>query len=266
MMLVNSSESEKLNEDELASSLEEFGLSKYEARAYTTLVGRGSLSASEVAYYSNLPRTKIYLTLKKLEKKKLSNITQQKPLICNAIAPRDAFGEMVLLYERRLKNMKRIIEELQKKNDNGTNTIGTEEKKYHIFEARKVSEQLYDMIQKTRYSIYAIVDQWGLKILSQYNYLLNSLSKEIEIKILLCHKCLNNELTQSFSKDIQIRIGNVFSNMIIIDSNKLFNIDESNGRAALFSSLDVFGNSYLRAFNREWTNGLDLNTFDKTNS
>ena len=121
------SEQEILTDDELASSLEEFGLSKYEARAYITLVGRGSLSASEVAYYSNLPRTKIYLTLKKLEKKRLSNIMQQKPLICNAISPRDAFGEMVLLYERRLKNMKKIVEELQKKNDNGTNIAGSEE-------------------------------------------------------------------------------------------------------------------------------------------
>ncbi len=260
-MLINSPEPEILTDDELASSLEEFGLSKYEARAYITLVGRGSLSASEVAYYSNLPRTKIYLTLKKLEKKRLSNIMQQKPLICNAISPRDAFGEMVILYERRLKNMKKIIEELQKKNDNGTNTIGSEEKKYHIFEARKVSETLYDIIQTTRYSIYAILDQWGFKIFSQYNYLLGSIPKEITIKILLSNKCLSNESIHSFSKNIQIKIGNVFSNIIIVDSNKLLNIDESNGKAALFSSLDVFGNSYLRSFDREWNNGVDLDNF-----
>ena len=49
---------------DLVANLEEFGLSKYESKAYITLVSRGTLAASEIAYYSNLPRTKIYTTLK----------------------------------------------------------------------------------------------------------------------------------------------------------------------------------------------------------
>ena len=53
------------NSNDLVGSLEEFGLSKYEARAYLTMIGRGSLAASEIAYYANLPRTKVYPTLKK---------------------------------------------------------------------------------------------------------------------------------------------------------------------------------------------------------
>ncbi|HTH21328.1 MAG TPA: helix-turn-helix domain-containing protein [Nitrososphaeraceae archaeon] len=43
----------------LVGSLEEFGLSKYESMAYITLLSRGTLGASEIAYYSNLPSTKI---------------------------------------------------------------------------------------------------------------------------------------------------------------------------------------------------------------
>ena len=58
-----------IENNNLVGNLEEFGLSQYEARAYLTMIGKGSLSASEIAYYSHLPRTKIYLTLKKLEKK-----------------------------------------------------------------------------------------------------------------------------------------------------------------------------------------------------
>jgi sugar-specific transcriptional regulator TrmB len=49
--------------------LEEFCLSRYEAQAYVTMIVRGSLSASEIAYYSDLPRTKVYPILKKLAKK-----------------------------------------------------------------------------------------------------------------------------------------------------------------------------------------------------
>jgi sugar-specific transcriptional regulator TrmB len=66
---------------DLPGSLEEFGLSKYEARAYFTMIGKGSLAVSEIAYYANLPRTKVYQIVKKLEKKKLAVISKQKPLM-----------------------------------------------------------------------------------------------------------------------------------------------------------------------------------------
>jgi DNA-binding MarR family transcriptional regulator len=102
-----------IENNDLIGNLEEFGLSQYEARAYLTMIGKGSLSASEIAYYSHLPRTKIYLTLKRLEKKGLSVISQQKPLICSAINPTEAFEEIVIIQEQKLRNMKRVVEILQ---------------------------------------------------------------------------------------------------------------------------------------------------------
>ena len=118
--------------NDLSGSLEEFGLSKYEARAYLTMIGKGSLAASEIAYYSNLPRTKIYQTLKKLEKKRLAVVSKQKPLICSAIPPEEAFGEIVGLHERRLKNMKQIVDRLQRINDEGQRPKGSEERRYSM--------------------------------------------------------------------------------------------------------------------------------------
>ena len=49
----------KIQQWELVTSLEEFGLPKYEAKAYLTMIDKGSLSASEIAYYLDLPRTKV---------------------------------------------------------------------------------------------------------------------------------------------------------------------------------------------------------------
>src|SRR5438132_1603039 len=54
------------------------------------MTGKGSLAASEIAYYANLPRTKIYQTIKKLEKKRLAVISKQKPLTCSAVHTRTA--------------------------------------------------------------------------------------------------------------------------------------------------------------------------------
>jgi len=75
-----------VNEHALTVSLEEFGLSQYEARAYVTLIAKGRISASELAYYSELPRTKVYPVLLKLESKKLAMISKSKPIMCTALA------------------------------------------------------------------------------------------------------------------------------------------------------------------------------------
>jgi len=54
-----------IKEGGITVSLEEFGLSSYEARAYVTLITKGTISASELAYYAELPRTKVYPVLLK---------------------------------------------------------------------------------------------------------------------------------------------------------------------------------------------------------
>ena len=84
-----------VKEQTLTVSLEEFGLSKYEAKAYVTLISKGTISASELAYYSEIPRTKVYPILLKLEKKRLAMISKTKPIVCTAISPEDAFDNAI---------------------------------------------------------------------------------------------------------------------------------------------------------------------------
>ena len=162
-----------IENNDLIGNLEEFGISQYEARAYLTMIGKGSLSASEIAYYSHLPRTKIYLTLKKLEKKGLSVISQQKPLICSAINPTEAFEEIVLTQEQRLMNMKKVIEKLQKINDKSNYLKGLEEKRYFILDPKSTFQKLTTLVENSRTSIIAILDVWGLRLISQCKSFIN---------------------------------------------------------------------------------------------
>ena len=94
---------------DLAVSLEEFGLSRYEAQAYVTLITKGTISAAELAYYSNLPRTKVYPTLLKLEKKKIAIISKTKPIMCTAISPEDAFDEIVQEQINKVNGMNNLV-------------------------------------------------------------------------------------------------------------------------------------------------------------
>ena len=100
------------------------GLSKYESSAYYNLLGKGMISATEIAYCSNLPRTKIYSVLKKLENKKLVLINYQKPLMCRAASPNEAFNDIIIKYENKLNGLKKIISNLQQINDEGLRRKG----------------------------------------------------------------------------------------------------------------------------------------------
>ena len=248
------------NNSELVVSLEEFGLSKYEAKAYLTMIGKGSLAASEIAYYSNLPRTKMYPTLKKLEKKKLSVISRQKPLICSAIAPQEAFGEIVELHERRSKNMKKIVDILQKINDEVQNPTGSEERRYCILDPKSALEKVSSLIAGSKSSINAILDVWGLRLISQCKTsLLRAINNRINIRLIIANQCIGNESLLTLPEGIHLKIGDVFSNTIIIDTNSMISIDSSNGKAAVFTSIDIFGLSQLRNFEEGWNNAIEIN-------
>ena len=119
------------NEQVLTVSLEEFGLSKYESQAYIALISKGTISASELAYYSEIPRTKIYPTLLKLESKKLAIISKSKPIMCTAISPEDAFDEVIHEQINKVNAMNTLVSNLKKQVKKVENQEG--QKKKDIF-------------------------------------------------------------------------------------------------------------------------------------
>jgi sugar-specific transcriptional regulator TrmB len=244
---------------DLPGSLEEFGLSKYEARSYLTMIGKGSLAASEIAYYANLPRTKIYQTIKKLEKKRLAVISKQKPLICSAIPPEEAFAELVSLHERRVKNMKKIVDRLQKINDEGQRPKGSEEKRYFILDANSALEKIATLMAGARSSITATLDQWGLRLISQCKpSLVRAITAGVRARFILGSQCIGGESIFQLPEGIDLRAGEVQSNLIIIDSSHMVSVDSSNGKAALFSSADSFGALQSKNFEEAWSRAGEI--------
>ncbi len=239
--------------NDLPGSLEEFGLSKYEARAYLTMVGKGSLAASEIAYYANLPRTKVYQTVKKLEKKRLAVVSKQKPLICSAIPPEEAFSEIVNLHERRVKNMKKIVDRLQKINDQAQRPKGSEEKRYFILDPNSALKKIGNLIAHSRSFITAMLDPWGLRLLAQCRpSLVRAVTNGTRIRAILGAQCIGSESVFSLPEGIELKVADVSSNLIIIDSTHMVSVDSSNGKAALFASMDLFGALQSKNFEELW--------------
>jgi HTH-type transcriptional regulator, sugar sensing transcriptional regulator len=245
--------------NDLPGSLEEFGLSKYEARAYLTMIGKGSLAVSEIAYYANLPRTKVYQTVKKLEKKRLAVISKQKPLICSAIPPEEAFAEIVNLHDRRVKNMRKIVDSLQKINDESQRPKGSEERRYFILDANSTLERIGSLIVDSRSSVTATLDPWGLRLLSQCKAsIVRALTAGVRLRIILGSQCIGNENVFQLPDGIELRTAEVASNLIIIDSSYLVLIDSSNGKAAFFASTDSFAMLQAKNFEESWSSASEM--------
>jgi sugar-specific transcriptional regulator TrmB len=246
---------------DLPGSLEEFGLSKYEARAYFTMIGKGSLAVSEIAYYANLPRTKVYQTVKKLEKKKLAVMSKQKPLICSAIPPEEAFTEIVNLHDSRVKNMRRIVDLLQKISDESQRPKGSEERRYFILDASLALEKISTLIADSRSSVVATLDPWGLRLISQCKpSLIKALTTGVRLRMILSSQCIGSENSTELPDGIELRTAEILSNLIIIDSSYMVSIDSNNGKAALFSSMDSFAMLQARNFEEVWRAASEMKT------
>jgi HTH-type transcriptional regulator, sugar sensing transcriptional regulator len=244
---------------DLPGSLEEFGLSKYEARAYLTMIGKGSLAVSEIAYYANLPRTKVYQTVKKLEKKKLAVISKQKPLICSAIPPEEAFTEIVNIHDSRVKTMRKIVNSLQKINEESQRPKGSEERRYFILDANSTLEKIGSLIAESRSSLTASLDAWGLRLISQCkSSVLKALTAGIRVRMILGSQCIGNENVFQLPEGIELRTAEVLSNLIIIDSSYIISIDSSNGKAAFFASADAFALLQAKNFEEAWSNASEM--------
>ncbi|MDW0134638.1 MAG: helix-turn-helix domain-containing protein [Nitrososphaeraceae archaeon] len=243
---------------DLVANLEEFGLSKYESMAYITLVSRGTLAASEIAYYSNLPRTKIYTTLKKLERKKLSTLSSQKPMIATANPPNEAFGDIITLQERRLTSMHNILDNLEKLRDEGKKSY--EEKKYLILEPNVVVRKIEELISSSKSNIDLILDSWGQNVVFQCKPSMAAASKKgVKIKMLLEIESLNTDGIGTLSDCVETRSDTISGNILIFDYKKIIFIDSTNGKASLVMTADPFGSAYVKLFDEKWRKALRLN-------
>jgi len=246
-----------VNENALTVSLEEFGLSKYEAQAYVSLISRGTISASELAYYSDLPRTKVYPTLLKLEKKKLAIISKSKPIMCTAIAPEDAFDSIIHEQINKVNAMNSLVSNLKKASEESRKARGSEEKRYFHLNANNVLEQLKIMIEGSKSSINIMTDQWGLGLLAECKEQINSvIRRSLDVKLLVPSLQIGSESFRAIPDGVKIRVSDTIQNSFIFDETEVLIVNSDNGKGAIFSSTDILGISQTKAFVSIWKNAM----------
>ena len=83
-----------MDADELIATLEDAGLSPYQADAYVTLLEHGSAPATDVAKASSVPDPRIYDVLRDLERKGYIETYEQDSLHARAHSPADVLEDL----------------------------------------------------------------------------------------------------------------------------------------------------------------------------
>lgn len=251
-------------EHEITVSLEEFGLSKYEARAYVTLITHGTISASEVAYYAELPRTKVYAVLLKLQQKKLAILSKSKPVMCTAIAPEDAFDDIVHEQINKVEAMNTLVSKLKKISEESKKARGAEEKRYFHLHPNYVVNQLRVMIDGAKSSIHILADSWGLSILAECKEeLLSVLRRNLEVRLIVPTQVIGSESFRAIPDGVKIRSSEIIQNCFIFDDTELLLIDNTNGKGAVFTATDILGGNQTRLFAQLWKNALKIDNLSE---
>ncbi|MEM2942953.1 MAG: helix-turn-helix domain-containing protein [Candidatus Bathyarchaeia archaeon] len=91
-------------------ALTRLGLTEYEARVYAALVKSGSKTAGELSFLSGVPRTKLYGSVRALERKGLVRTVRRNPETFTAISPNEV---LFPLAEKLMKEAEESLEMIQ---------------------------------------------------------------------------------------------------------------------------------------------------------
>jgi len=95
-----------MQKEEIIETLQKFGLTEYESKAYVTLSLLGPAKASEISKQAEVPQSKIYVTLESLMEKQLVEVSQERPKLFKAITPSFVIKNLLEAKEEEFKSLK----------------------------------------------------------------------------------------------------------------------------------------------------------------
>jgi sugar-specific transcriptional regulator TrmB len=106
-------------EDDVVNSLAVFGFSQYEAKAYCGLLGRNPINAYELAKASNIPPSKIYETLNRLQQKGCVLVYKSEPILYGPVPIEDVLARMKMRMSRALEDAELALKHIRKPTEAG---------------------------------------------------------------------------------------------------------------------------------------------------
>ncbi|WP_298523494.1 TrmB family transcriptional regulator [uncultured Methanobrevibacter sp.] len=207
--------------DENIAILKGIGLTLYEAQAYVTLTSLIQATAVEVSEKSNIPRSKIYDVLKKLNEKDFIEIEDGRPLTYIVKSPVDVLGREKEKIDSELDD---TITRLTNVYENGM--IQVQAPIWRIYGVEKIINQEVEIIKRAKKTINLRI---GFLFEGEGEALIKALKnrKNLEVNILASPTCYINDEEINIIKlfkeaDINIQKADIpFVKMMISDSKEM---------------------------------------------
>lgn len=148
----------EMEREEILNTLQQLGLTLYEAKAYSSLVLFGPSSANDLSKIAEVPRSKIYDVLASLMSKQMVEVLEERPKRFRAIQPEAIVKSMIEKKEEELKSLKEKVGLTLKK----LKPLFREEEVLNgIWEQRgekalEVLDRLAEMIERAQSYVYGI--------------------------------------------------------------------------------------------------------------
>jgi len=247
-----------MSERSLYVSLEEFGLSEYEVRAYLSMLKRNMASASDIAYYASIPRSKVYPILQKLERKGLVVLSKSKPIKGTAVHPESAFDDLIQDQINKVNKMNSIVSRLKQFSESNMTHGGSEAKRYIGVSADTVLTNLEGIISGARSSIQIMADSLGLRLLLECREnLLKKVNNDVRVTMLLPFDVVSSDMFRLIPRGIDVRFSHIIQNCIIFDDTEMFMMNSNTGEGAIFPVESVLGANQDRIFSQLWDDGMN---------
>jgi sugar-specific transcriptional regulator TrmB len=205
-------------------ALKGLGLTEYEISVYVALLHIGTSPASEISEESNVPLSKIYEVLRKLEEKGFIQVSkgdmQHKTKIYSALAPNEAVQFVMQNIERELKDFgQTVIDELTPIHEKSG------EPEYHqvtlINGTENLLTKIYETLDNSKDKVLVTLPFITEELITLFEPVMQMLLKRgVNLRVLISKDSLPLPALDRLSKTIQVRVRDVlFGGGIISDSH-----------------------------------------------
>ena len=248
-------------------ALMRFGLTEYEARIYASLAKTGSKTAGELSFLSGVPRTKLYGSVRGLERKGLVKLLHQKPETFAATSPNDI---LFPLAEKLIKEAEESLEKVQ------TLSLAYESMKLivgrrtslntdlSIIEGRqKITDNIINSISRAQESVDIIATANGMVRLykSQSKAIERATARGVKVRLITQVTSQNNTVAKEITAILQFRSSpKVYLHQTVFDSSDIIFYEavpddmelETGNDVAILSQNPQIIESFKRLYDLVW--------------
>ena len=206
--------------------VEYIGLSEYESKVYLSLINLGTVSVRKLSINCNVPRTKVYGTLKKLIDYDLVVEIPGHPKQFSPANPGESFNTILNITKEKATDFDNIIKKLNEVHEKRKEKLGPEKKLiWFLDKEHNIKGKCNEIIRQSEEELNILTTEDGLEILfnAAHRLLDEMLESGVEIKLYSPLDPKVNPLARELSYIYQVKQVEVETPILFINSdNKRF--------------------------------------------